>query len=178
MNIRKAANVDLDAIMTIYHSAQTFMAQHGNPSQWGTAYPMRELVEEDIAQGRSWVCAGNGRVLAVFVLQMGEEPTYAQIRGGWKNNRPYATLHRVASSGERRGMTDAIVAWASARAGELRADTHEKNLSMQRALERSGFERCGLIRVTDGTERIAYQRAAEENVPCVSSSDQKEEFHR
>ena len=40
---------------------------------------------------------------------------------------------------------------------EIRMDTHEKNLSMQQACERLGFQRCGVIYVADGTPRIAYQ---------------------
>ena len=41
----------------------------------------------------------------------------------------------------------------------LRIDTHEKNLTMQKALTRQGFVRCGLVRLREG-ERIAYQYVA------------------
>lgn len=88
----------------------------------------------------------------------GEDPTYRVIDGAWKNDRPYATLHRVASSGKKRGMVDVIVKWAFSRHPNLRGDTHERNLPMRRAFERNGFERCGTIWVEDGTPRIAYQK--------------------
>ena len=44
--IRPAVHTDLPAILEVYHCARTFMAANGNPTQWGTAYPAPELVEE------------------------------------------------------------------------------------------------------------------------------------
>ena len=44
------------------------------------------------------------------------------------------------------------------RSGRPAGDTHEKNLPMQRVFQKNGFLRCGLIRVEDGTERIAFQK--------------------
>ena len=98
------------------------------------------------------------KILAAFVLAPGDDPTYAVIDGAWKDDRPYGTLHRIASSGEKRGMVDVIVDWAFQKTGNLRGDTHEKNLPMQKAFERNGFERCGIIYVEDGTPRIAYHK--------------------
>lgn len=158
MHIRPAAKADLEALMRIYEGARQFMAQSGNPGQWGKRYPSRETVEADIAAERCYVCEEEGRLYAAFVLVPGEDPTYRVIDGAWKNDLPYATLHRVASSGERRGMVDAIVDWAFSRYPNLRGDTHERNLPMRRAFERNGFERCGTIWVEDGTPRIAYQK--------------------
>ena len=87
------------------------------------------------------------------------EIPYAVIKGEWKNHLPYGTLHRIASTGERRGMMDVIVDWAFEKTGgNLRGDTHELNLPMQTAFERNGFERCGIIWVEDGTPRIAYHK--------------------
>ncbi len=158
MHIRPAAKADLEALMRIYEGARQFMAQSGNPGQWGKRYPSRETVEADIAAERCYVCEEEGRLYAAFVLVYGEDPTYRVIDGAWKNDLPYATLHRVASSGERRGMVDEIVTWAFSRYPNLRGDTHERNLPMRRAFERNGFERCGTIWVEDGTPRIAYQK--------------------
>ena len=52
MEIRKAAEADLDEILEIYSQARRFMAKNGNPSQWGDVYPPRKLVEADIAEGK------------------------------------------------------------------------------------------------------------------------------
>ena len=158
MRVRPATEADLEAVLLIYEGARRFMAQSGNPGQWGTRYPSRETVEADIAGERCYVCEEEGRLYAAFVLVFGEDPTYRVIDGAWKNDRPYATLHRVASSGEKRGMVDVIVKWAFSRHPNLRGDTHERNLPMRRAFERNGFERCGTIWVEDGTPRFAYQK--------------------
>ena len=158
MQIRIANAQDLDRLMTIYAGARQFMADHGNPNQWWGGYPTREMLEGDIAAGQLYVCQEGEVIHAAFVLALGDDPTYAVIEGAWKNDLPYGTLHRIASSGERRGMTDVIVRWAFDQTGNLRADTHELNLPMQNAFTRNGFERCGIIYVDDGTPRIAYQK--------------------
>ena len=41
--IRPARPEDLQDILSIYAIARTFMAEHGNPTQWGKTYPAREL---------------------------------------------------------------------------------------------------------------------------------------
>lgn len=156
--IRKANLQDMPDLMKLFANARRFMADNGNPDQWWGGYPPREMLEGDIALGQLYVCEEDGKLHAAFVLAMGDDPTYAVIEGAWKNNAPYGTLHRIASSGEKRGMVDVIVAWAFAQTGNLRGDTHEKNKPMQKAFERNGFERCGIIYVEDGTPRVAYQK--------------------
>ena len=42
----------------------------------------------------------------------------------------------------------------------VRADTHADNVYMQRALEKSGFVRCGRIYTEDGSPRWAYYHKA------------------
>lgn len=158
MTIRNAAAQDLPRLLELFANARAFMAANGNPDQWWGGYPSRELLESDMQQNQLYVCEAEDSLCAAFVLAMGEDPTYAVIEGAWKNDLPYGTLHRIASSGEKRGMVDEIVRWAFERTGNLRGDTHEKNLPMQKAFERNGFERCGIIYVADGTPRIAYHK--------------------
>lgn len=158
MNIRKAAMADLNELLALYANARKFMADNGNPDQWWGGYPPRDLLENDIALGQLYVCEDNEKLRAAFVLALGDDPTYAVIEGAWKNDEPYGTLHRIASSGDKRGMADVIVEWAFAKTGNLRADTHAKKLPMQKAFERNGFQYCGTIWVADGTPRMAYQK--------------------
>ena len=54
--IRVAQPEQLEEIMGIYAYAQKFMAEHGNPTQWETIYPPRDLVEENIHQKKCYVC--------------------------------------------------------------------------------------------------------------------------
>ena len=126
MNIRKATMDDLPQILAIYEKARIFMAGSGNPDQWGNHYPPNEQVVADIASDQFYVCEAEGRIHAAFWFAQGEDETYRVIDGAWKNDEPYAVLHRVASGGEKRGMMDIIVRWAFERSGNLRMDTHEK----------------------------------------------------
>ncbi|MEG0639453.1 MAG: YchF/TatD family DNA exonuclease [Clostridia bacterium] len=156
--VRKAALEDLEKMLAIFERARAFMEASGNPTQWGNSYPSEALLRQDMAMGQSYVCEENGHLLATFVLAEGVEPTYAHIDGAWKNNLPYGTLHRVAVSGERAGMADFIISWAFERTHSLRGDTHANNIPMQKAFERNGFEPCGVVKMADGTPRMAYQR--------------------
>ena len=158
MNIRHAAHADLPALMELFAGARRFMAENGNPDQWWGGYPPAEMLETDIRAEQLYVCEEDGEIHAAFVLAIGDDPTYQVIEGAWKDDRPYGTLHRIASSGKKRGMVDVIVSWAFEKTGNLRGDTHELNLPMQKAFERNGFERCGIIYVADGTPRIAYHK--------------------
>ena len=57
MKIRKATEDDLLRMMEIYSYARAFMAEHGNPNQWGpTNWPPEDLLREDIRNGNSYVC--------------------------------------------------------------------------------------------------------------------------
>lgn len=56
MKIRKSTREDLPRILELYENARNFMAQHGNASQWGKTFPPAELIENDIAAGKSYVC--------------------------------------------------------------------------------------------------------------------------
>lgn len=158
MEIRHAQTSDLPVLGELFSNARRFMAENGNPNQWWGGYPKQELLESDIALGQLYVCEEDGHLYAAFVMAVGEDPTYRVIEGAWKNDLPYVTLHRIASTGERRGMVDEIVRWAFEKHGNLRGDTHELNVPMQKAFERNGFERCGIIHVADGTPRIAYHK--------------------
>ena len=50
MEIRKTTRDDLDRVMEIYAIARDFMAKTGNPNQWKTHKPQRELIEKDIPE--------------------------------------------------------------------------------------------------------------------------------
>lgn len=158
MTIRKTTLADMEQLMVLFANARQFMADHGNAGQWWGGYPTREMIEADIAAGESYVCEEDGHIYASFVMINRPEPTYQKIDGAWKNDLPYGTLHRIASTGEKRGMVDTIVDWAYQQCGNLRGDTHELNLPMQKAFERNGFLRCGTIWVADGSPRIAYHK--------------------
>lgn len=157
--IRSAQPSDWDDIMEIYAAARRFMKQSGNPTQWGDHFPPEELVREDIRLGRGYVCSIGGRLQAVFTMIPGEDPTYGVIQGAWLNDRPYCAVHRVASRGEVPGIATQVLIWCLESCGNVRIDTHDHNLPMQRVLEKNRFVRCGRIWIEDGSSRIAYQKS-------------------
>lgn len=160
MTIRPATWEDLETILEIYAQARAFMARTGNPHQWGDGHPRRELVEEDIRRRENYVLADDrGTVHGVFYFAPGPDPTYAVIEGGvWLDGGPYGVIHRIAGDGQVKGVLAAAVAFARCRCASIRIDTHHDNLVMQRALEKNGFTRCGIIHLENGEPRIAYQR--------------------
>lgn len=158
MEIRKTAPEDIEGVMALFDGARRFMRAHGNDQQWTGGYPSLEMTREDIRLGNSYVVVDDGELLATFVMPLGEEPTYRVIDGAWLNDAPYGTLHRLASSGLRRGLSDYIIQWAFERTGNLRGDTHEINAPMRRVFERNGFKLCGTIWIEDGSPRLAYHK--------------------
>jgi RimJ/RimL family protein N-acetyltransferase len=159
MNIRKAEYKDLDTIMKIYGHARQFMAENGNPTQWGTGNPKREVIEQDIARGVGYVCEDGDEICGVFAFILGEDPTYAVIEDGkWINDEPYGTVHRIAGAGTVKGVSAACFDWCFKQCPSLRVDTHENNKIMQHVIEKNGFVKCGRIYVADGSPRIAYQK--------------------
>lgn len=158
MEIRKARLEDLDRILEIYAYARTFMAETGNPTQWGDSYPQKELLLEDISRKQLYVMVEDGQIHGVFVFIIGEDPTYQIIEdGAWLNDAPYGTIHRIAGDGKKRGLLRLCVEYCKEQIDTLRIDTHHDNRIMQDAIEKNGFQRCGIIYSVDGSPRIAYQ---------------------
>ena len=157
--IRLATNADLPRIFEVYAVARQLMRESGNPHQWGDGnYPDRALIESDIAAGHSYVLVEGEEILATYFLAEGPDPCYSvMLEGAWLDEEPYVVIHRIASSGTRRGAASHCIEQAVRQYGNLRIDTHDDNLPMQRALERLGFTRCGRIPFEDGT-RITYHR--------------------
>ena len=158
LSIRKSAPEDIPEMLEIFAAARRFMAGTGNPDQWSEDYPGKELLKSDIASGDSHVILSEGRIVATFVLRPGNDPTYNIIHdGNWPNDLPYATIHRIASRGERKGMLHAAMQYALERYSAIRIDTHRDNTVMRNAIAKEGFTYCGIIHCWNGTERLAYQ---------------------
>ena len=65
MKIRHSTEQDFDRMMEIYGYARKYMAEHGNPNQWGpTNWPPEDLIHCDIRDGNSYVCLNDaGKVI-------------------------------------------------------------------------------------------------------------------
>ena len=159
--ITKANLSQLPAILSIYESARTFMAQNGNPNQWGTAYPPNDRIRQDIEDGKCFVNLDGDHIRAVFYFAMEQDPTYGYIEGAWLNAEPYGVIHRIAVGENGKGVAAECFEFALSHCPNLRIDTHEDNIPMQRCLAKNGFARCGIIYLEDGDPRIAYQKVRE-----------------
>lgn len=160
MEICRAQRKDLDEIMRLYDQGRQFMRRNGNTEQWINGYPGRELIENDIREGHCQLAVEAGEIVGVFCFLCGEniEPVYADIDGAWLRGGPYGVMHRVASSGKARGLVAACADWCLEQCPSLRIDTHESNRPMRQALERCGFQYCGMVVYADEGERLAYQK--------------------
>ena len=159
LSIRVGVAANTDEVLALFDTARQFMREHGNTVQWVNGYPSREVVVNDIEQGRLMVCQDTrkGELVAAFCMQTEPEPTYEKIfDGAWPDDEPYGTIHRLGCKYQGRGIGGFCINWVQQRFDRLRADTHETNIPMQRMLEREGFTRCGIIYVDDGTPRLAY----------------------
>lgn len=158
MTVRKARKSDIDEIMRVTAAAKETMRSRGNTVQWAGDYPDRSLWLSDIKNKNAYVVTEDGNIVAAFAFIFGEDPTYGYIEGEWPNDEPYATIHRAASDGSVHGVVTAITDYCSLRTANLRADTHEVNTVMKKALTKNGFERCGTIYLADGTPRVAFHK--------------------
>lgn len=156
--IRKAASSDMEDILAVYAYARKFMAEHGNPNQWGKTKPTQEELSDDIRNGNLYVAERAGEICGVFAFLLGEDPTYSEIfDGDWHFDLHYGTIHRIAGKGSG-GILHACVSYCEKITRYLRIDTHHDNFVMQKAVQKEGFVRCGIIYIADGTPRIAYDR--------------------
>ena len=106
MKIRHSTEQDLDRIMEIYRFARAFMAEHGNPNQWGpTNWPPEELIRSDIRNGCSYVCLNDAdAVIGTFFFTQGKDMgrTSSRLTG----------ISRTAP-----GWRTALTAWCTALPG-------------------------------------------------------------
>ncbi len=145
MRIRHSAEADLWRIMEIYSFARKYMAEHGNPNQWGpTNWPPETLIRSDIRNGNSYVCLNDeGNVIGTFFFIHGQdiEPTYGD--------------------GSEKGIGAFCINWAFEQCGHLRIDTHGDNIVMQNLVKKLGFVHCGTIYVEeDNNPRLAFEKTA------------------
>lgn len=160
--IRKAQREDLPRIEEIYAYARKFMAETGNPNQWGNTTPQTCLLEDDIQKGLLFVQTHEDVIHGVFYFYIGPDPTYGEIEDGqWRSDTPYGTIHRIAGDGSG-GVLATAVRFAKEQIGHIRIDTHHDNKIMQRAVAKQGFRRSGIIHLENGSPRIAYDLLTEE----------------
>ena len=106
MIIRPITKLEIAEANEIYEKARKFMRAAGNNSQWNSAYPGISDIKAGMEKGFSYVCCDGDEVVATFYFEPNaDDPTYRKIYNGqWKNDEPYAAIHRVAVKYHGRGI--------------------------------------------------------------------------
>jgi GNAT superfamily N-acetyltransferase len=167
MEVILAENIHLGEMCKITDDAKAQLKRLGT-DQWQYGYPNEKVWKNDILNKRAWVAVEDGKVLGAFAFIKEEEISYRKIEGKWLSDKPYTSLHRVcvADDVKGRGVAGKMFAHGfemsrSLGFGSVRIDTHEGNIPMQRAIAKSGFDYCGIIRLVggkeDGSKRLAYE---------------------
>lgn len=158
--IRHSRPSDIETLLSMYSHSKSIMRASGNMLQWAGNYPSRQDIQNDMEKNVGFVMEQNGQLVGTFAFIIGEDPTYAQIyEGSWpENSGTYGTIHRIAKSPNHQHILSECIRWCFTQIDCVRVDTHADNLIMQHLLEKEGFSYCGIIYVSDGTPRKAYQK--------------------
>ena len=158
--VRKAKFEDVAAIMSVIDAAKKIMRQSGNMHQWEDNYPSETVITSDIQKNGGFVVEDDGKPVGYFAFLPSPDPTYAKIyEGEWLDDeRSYHVIHRIASYPHAHGIFSSIMDFCFSHDANIRVDTHKDNKIMQHNLLKHGFTYCGIIYLSSGDERLAYQR--------------------
>ena len=141
------------------------MRNSGNNSQWSNGYPSQDIIWGDVSRGVGFVIEEDACVVAYYAFVPSPEPTYEKIYsdgdgkgGAWLNDDAYYVIHRLASCAKVHGIFSDVLSWAFERTKTIRVDTHRDNHIMQHNFLARGFTYCGIIYLSSGDERLAYQK--------------------
>ena len=147
MEFRRAEPTDLPEVMKIVTDAIHLLGSQGSP-QWQAGYgPDEEKIRTDILNHELYVLVEE-EILGMIALVQGIDPVYTAIKNGsWLGNDTYVSLHRVAVAIDvsGKGIAKKLLHYSieeSIKHGltDIRIDTHELNIGMQKAILASGFE--------------------------------------
>lgn len=175
MKLRKTDVHEIDRVMEILLDGKASLAALGIDQWQGEGYPARDIVEEDVREGVSYVIEDDhGHLAATCMISFSGEEDYDEIEGEWLTegdsaNPAYAVVHRVAVAADSVGKGAARLMLGNAQAiaheggaQSLRVDTHPGNVPMLSLLRSSGFTECGIIRIKHAEgltpERVAFEK--------------------
>jgi HD superfamily phosphodiesterase len=158
--IRAAQQDDMTEIMKVVAAAKQIMRQSGNVHQWVDGYPSEAVIAADMEKNGGFVVEDNGKIVGYFAYLPSPEPTYHKIYDGkWLDDTlPYHVVHRIASYPEVHGVFSSIMDYCFSHDRNIRIDTHRDNNIMRHNILKHGFHYCGIIYLTSGDERLAYQK--------------------
>lgn len=161
MNILNASLSDLDEILKIYEDARKFMYENNNKTQW-LNYPSEDLIKKDIEEKDLYICVDKSKILAVFYYKENiKEEHYEKIEGSWLDDSNYSVVHRIATKRGTNGIATYCLDYLYNKSGNLKIDTHRDNIPMLSLLKKLNFKYCGIVRLANNEERLAFQKKKE-----------------
>lgn len=165
MEFRKANESDVEMIMKIINQAQEYLKKQGI-NQWQNNYPNFNIIKNDIENKNGYVLLKNNIIIGTVAVSFDREKNYDKIyNGDWHSNYKYAVIHRIAIDDKYKGLGLAAEFIKNIEeiclhkcVNSIKVDTHKENTSMQRFLQKNGFEYCGIIYLEDNNERIAFDK--------------------
>lgn len=166
MQVRPARNSDITDILRCASRIKEEYFLENNIPQWQNGYPSREDFSADIEAERLFVMY-LGEVLIGFIsVSFEADPCYSVIEdGSWSSGEPYAVVHRFGINPDwhRMGMGTALFGVATRlceakKVSSIRIDTHENNTAMIAFLEHHGFKKAGIIHLSNGDPRLAFEK--------------------
>ena len=168
MKFQQATFNDLPMLTKIMTEAIELLKKQGSP-QWQNGHgPTAQKLTEDIRNHRTYILkTASGEIAGTIALIPGVDAAYTAItKGEWQGDAEYLAFHRVAINQRFRGqkiaaklLEAAVNEAAKSGINDLRIDTHELNIGMQKVIKEAGFHYCGVVHfpIPDG-QRLAYQK--------------------
>lgn len=153
-DIYKTDLSDLSEIMLIYNHARDLMNSHDN-YQWDEYYPTKEMIIDDIEQENHFSIKENNEIIGVFTL-VDYDSLYDDIDGKWLNDNPYVEIKRIALKKLDFSLISYIIDWVFKKCPNIKVDTGEDNIAVQRILEHNNFVCCGKLKPAEYRETITW----------------------
>ena len=161
MDLIKAAESDLQDLMSLYWRVADDMNDRGL-NQWNRGiYPTEEMIRRDIERGEMYIRRMDGVIAAAITLTEVMDPEYRDIL--WTGGMLPGYLHRLAVDVPLQGagiggdvLDDAIQIMRRAGCDCVRLDTNRENRRAMRLYEKMGFRICGTVSWDDTPGEVYY----------------------
>ena len=153
LNFNSISANEIDKVMTIVAHAKSILKKNGS-LQWQQGYPNKETFINDIRNKALFGLYENGSLVGFGAFIFGKDLNYVSINGQWSipANEKDMAIHRVAvsegSHGKEYGrrILEYGIQYAKKNGClSVKVDTHEKNVAMQKSIERAGFSYKGIV---------------------------------
>ncbi len=163
-SIRLAYEHDLSDIMGYIRDAKVLLATQ-NSGQWQDQHPREDTIKNDIINRHYYVIVLNHQIVGGFALLDYEKDYEELLEGAWLTSGLYYVIHRFAIHSKFRhlGLASFALQFIESQArshgiNAIRLDTHEKNIPMIKLVTKSGYQRVGVVLLTNFKRRIAFEK--------------------